>query len=114
MQRAVDGLEKLSNDPKTRRLAEERERGLFAYHHAMHASRKEGREEGREEGVKEGQVAVLGEVLTTSFDVPKELVEALGVLDAVTLKALVPKVLGAKSLDEVVSLLNEHGCSVRT
>ncbi|MCL6575691.1 Rpn family recombination-promoting nuclease/putative transposase [Kyrpidia sp.] len=55
MRKALTTLEFLSQDEETRRLYEERMKGLQTYMADIEGARREGREEGREEGRKEGR-----------------------------------------------------------
>lgn len=59
LREAETALEKLSQDPSARRLAEERERAAWNHRYTMAQERKEGRAEGRVAGIEEGRVAGL-------------------------------------------------------
>ena len=76
LREAKTALEKLSQDPTARRLAEERERAAWNHRYTMAQERKEGREEGRVEGREEGRVEGRVEALREAVE---QLCSALGV-----------------------------------
>jgi flagellar biosynthesis/type III secretory pathway protein FliH len=55
LRQAKDALDDLSNDPKARRLAEERRLADINYRTGMKLAREEGHQEGRQEGRQEGE-----------------------------------------------------------
>ncbi|HEY6728106.1 MAG TPA: Rpn family recombination-promoting nuclease/putative transposase, partial [Polyangiaceae bacterium] len=68
LREAKAALEKLSQDPAARRLAEERERAAWNLRYSMTQERKEGREEGRVAGREEGRVAGREEALREAVE----------------------------------------------
>jgi hypothetical protein len=93
---AKQTLEQISQDPATRRLAQEREDSLKLYRMHLVASRTEGRAEGR--------AAVLLELLGQRFGCLSDAARAR--LDAATpeqLDVMVRRVLTAATLDDVLA-----------
>ncbi|ADG05586.1 conserved hypothetical protein [Kyrpidia tusciae DSM 2912] len=86
MRKALTTLEFLSQDEETRRLYEERMKGLQTYMADIEGARREGREEGREEGRREARMEMARAMLEAGDNVekvvrltklPREQVEAI-------------------------------------
>jgi len=109
MKQAQQALERLSADPSTRALAEERERGLVGYRLDLAAARKEGEakglRKGKAKGRKEGEAKGLREAIATACDLlgielTQERRELLGTLQADALARIVSHLRVARSWPE--------------
>jgi predicted transposase/invertase (TIGR01784 family) len=63
MNKAAATLERLSLDPETARLAQDREDAIQMYQYSLHAAQRRGQVEGRTEGRQEGRAEALAEAV---------------------------------------------------
>jgi len=107
---AKDALERLSDDPKARELARERELWDWNYRTSISLAKKEGRTEGlaqgRTEGLAQGRVAgerlLLEKLLTSRFgELSARALDRLERADARELEAWAERALSVSTLDEV-------------
>jgi predicted transposase/invertase (TIGR01784 family) len=103
---AKEALERLSDDPKARELARERELWELNYRSQIGYARRdglaEGRKQGRTEGRTEGERLVLRRLLALKFGaLPVEVLERLERAGETELERWAERVLSAATLDEV-------------
>jgi predicted transposase/invertase (TIGR01784 family) len=98
MASAVEALERISEDPEARRLAEEREDSLMLYNLGLARSKQEGRQEGRQEGER----ALLLRLLQLKFlELPDSIQQRVTDATDAQLLAWSERMLTASSLKEV-------------
>jgi len=99
---AKDALERLSDDPKARELARERELWDFNYRTSISLAKKEGRAEGRLEGRAAGERLLLHRQLARRFgELPAYVLDRLEGATEAELESWADRILTASTLDDV-------------